>query len=259
MDLVDTHCHLTSLEHDSLEHILERATSAAVTRMVTIGASDELRSAADAVELAERYPFVWASVGIHPHDAGKTREVESLAPLAIHPKVVAIGETGLDFFRDWAPPDAQYDLFERTIAFAREHRKPLIIHSRAAGEQCYETLSRCGARDVGGVFHCYAENTEFAKRLIDLNFLVSFPGSLTFKSAHELREIAKAIPLERIMLETDAPYMAPEPFRGKPSEPAHVRTIAERLALVKGISVEEVAATTTATAMAFFALEKSSS
>ncbi len=255
MELIDSHCHLTSLTHDSLEAILARAHGAAVTRMVSIGASDGLDSAPAAVALAERYPSVWASVGIHPHDAGKTREVETLAALAKHPRVVAIGETGLDFFRDWAPVEAQYDLFERTIAFAKAMQKPLIIHSRSAGQECFETLQRCGARDVGGVFHCYAEDSEFAKRLVDLNFIVSFPGSLTFKSAEALRDTARAIPLEQIMLETDAPYMAPEPFRGKPSEPAHVRTIAERMALVKGCAVEEIAAVTTATAMRFFGME----
>ena len=255
MELVDTHCHLTSLTHGTTAEILTRAKDAFVTRCITIGASDGLKSAADALALAQANTNVWCSIGIHPHDAGKTTDIESLAAIVHEPKVVAIGETGLDFFRDWAPEDKQHDLFERTIAFAKLHKKPLIIHSRAAGEQCLETLTRLQARDVGGVFHCYGEDAEFAKRLADINFLVSFPGALTFKSAHAVREIAKAIPLEQIMLETDAPYMAPEPFRGKPSEPAHVLQIAQVMAKAKDLSLQEVARVTTATARRFYNLQ----
>ena len=254
MELVDTHCHLTSLSHGTTEEILARAQEAFVTRCVSIGASDGLNSAYEALSLAKAHKNVWCSVGIHPHDAGNTIEIETLEDIVGDSLVVAIGETGLDFYRDWAPADKQRELFERTIAFARKHKKPLIIHSRSAGEECLETLTRLQARDVGGVFHCYAENAEFAKKLADTNFLVSYPGALTFKSAHAVREIAAAIPLEQIMLETDAPYMAPEPFRGKPNEPAHVLQIAQAMAKVKDISIQEVARVTTSTAKRFYNL-----
>jgi len=252
--LIDTHCHLSTLEEPP-ETVLERAAAAGVTKVVCIGAGGGKKSAADAVSLAERLANVWATVGVHPHDAKDHSELDDLTTLAAHPKVVAVGETGLDYFRDWAPKENQIRLFTNTIAFAKNLRKPLIIHCRDAAEETFDALKKCGAADVGGVFHCYAQDAEFAKRLEEINFIVSFPGSLTFKNASALRETAKSIPLERIMLETDAPYMAPEPFRGKPSEPAHVRQIALKLAEVKGLPLEAVAAITTATARRFFGIE----
>jgi len=254
VDLIDTHCHLPAVDQAPVEEILERAAAAGVKRCVCIGASEEKKSASDAIGLAERFENVWASVGVHPHDAKSFTELSGLEELAVHPKVVAIGETGLDFFRDWAPKDNQYKLFENTIAFAKNIGKPLIIHCRDAAEETFRLLKESGASQIGGVFHCYSETAEFAKRLEEINFIVSFPGSLTFKSAHALRETAKAIPLERIMLETDAPFMAPEPFRGKPSEPAHVLQVAMKLAELKELSVQEVARRTSRTAEKFFRL-----
>ncbi|MFN8390937.1 MAG: TatD family hydrolase [Bdellovibrionota bacterium] len=252
IELIDTHCHLSTLEHSPLEEILSRAAEAHVTRYVCIGAGSVKQSASDAIALAERYEHIWASVGVHPHDAGASTDVSDLEPLAAHSRVVAVGETGLDFFRDWAPKENQQRLFENTIALARNCKKPLIIHCRDAADDCLRTLVEQRAHEVGGVFHCYAQDAEFAKRLGDINFLVSFPGSLTFKSANLLRETAKAIPLEQIMLETDAPYMAPEPYRGKPSEPAHVLKVAEKLAEVKELTLEQIAEVTTKTARTFF-------
>lgn len=228
---------------------------AGVSRVVCIGAGEGMKSAADAVSLAERFPNVWATVGVHPHDAKDHTALDGLETLAAHQKVVAIGETGLDFFRDWAPKEDQQRLFENTIAFARNLRKPLVIHCREAAEETFQTLRENKAHEIGGVFHCYAQDYRFAQRLEELDFIVSFPGSLTFKNASALRETAKAIPLERIMLETDAPYMAPEPFRGKPSEPAHVLQIAKKLAEIKELSLDAVAEKTTATACRFFGIK----
>lgn len=253
--LVDTHCHLPSLSHRPLSEIIADAVTAGVTRMICIGASVGKESAVDAVRLAETFPEVWASVGVHPHDAKDFTDLSGVDTLVTHPRVVAVGETGLDFFRDWAPRDNQYLLFEATVTLAKKHRKPLIIHSRSAGDECLEVLKRLDARDTGGVFHCYAEDTEFAKKLADINFLVSFPGSLTFKNATALRDTAKAIPLEQIMLETDAPYMAPEPFRGKPSEPMHVYQIGLVLAEVKGLSLAEIGEQTSRNAERLFGLK----
>ncbi len=254
MELIDTHCHLTELPEAELRAQLERAAAAGVTRMICIGAGYGVDAAKRAVALADRFPNIWASVGIHPHNAVDVARLPELAPLAEHPKVVAIGETGLDFFRDWSPFDLQGELFRQSIALARRVKKPLIIHCRNAAEECFETLQQNAASEVGGVFHCYSEDASFARRLEEINFRVSFPGSLTFKKAEALREIAREIPLSRIMLETDSPYMAPEPHRGKPSEPAHVRMIAEVLAAARGLSVEAIAEETSKTAEALFRL-----
>ncbi len=254
MELIDSHCHLYALEQASTEQIISNAEKAFIKEIVCIGASNGYQSATDSVTLSQKFPNVFATIGIHPHCSGKFQEIKKLEHLADNPKVVAIGETGLDFFRDWAPVENQYQVFRDTIAFAKNHKKPLIIHCRTAGEECLKVLKEEHAEHVGGVFHCFAEDAEYAKKLVDLNFIVSIPGTLTFKSATQLRETVKAIPLERIMLETDAPYMAPEPFRGKPSEPAHVLYIAKKLAEVKDISLEEVARVTTNTARKFFGI-----
>lgn len=254
MELFDTHCHLSSLKHAPLEQILADARAVAVTGMVCIGASEGEASAQAAVEIAEEHEGIWASVGIHPHDAGSYTDLSGVEHLLSRPKVVAVGETGLDFYRDWAPADMQRTLFRNTIRTAKNVNKPLIIHCRDAAEETFAILKEEGAESVGGVFHCYAEDAEFAERLTELNFIVSFPGTLTFKRAENVRAAAKAIPLERIMLETDCPYMAPEPFRGQPSEPKHVLQIAQVLAEVKGLTLEEIAAQTTANAKRLFGI-----
>ena len=252
--LVDTHCHLPYLDHRPIAEIIADAVGVGVTRMICIGAGTGKQAAVDAIALAEAHPQVWASVGVHPHDAKDFVDLDGLEQLAAHPRCVAIGETGLDFFRDWAPVENQRRLFEATISFAKSLKKPLVIHSRSAGAECLDTLRRLNAADVGGVFHCYAEDAEFAKKLADINFLVSFPGTLTFKNAQALREIAKSIPLTQIMLETDAPYMAPEPYRGKPSEPMHVHRIAQVLAETKACPLTEISAATTSNAERLFGL-----
>ena len=254
MELVDTHCHLTYANQELLSQILSNAARVGVKRFICIGAGDGITSAAQAVALADGFPDVWASIGVHPHDAEKERSLEPLEKLAEHPKVVGVGETGLDYFRDWSPFDLQLTLFRNTIAFARNHRKPLIIHCRSAAEDTLKIIREEGAREVGGVFHCYSEDGEFAKQLADENFLVSFTGNITFKKATTLREAAKNIPLSQIMLETDMPYMAPEPFRGKESEPMHVYQVALKVAEVKGVSLDEVAAKTTQNAERLFGL-----
>lgn len=252
LELTDSHCHLYSIPGENLETIIQNSLNANVTRIICVGASAELESAQTSIVLAEKFPAVWATVGIHPHDTGKCLEIKALEELCSHKKVVAIGETGLDYFRDWAPKENQLKVFKDTIALALNQKKPLVIHSRDAAEDCFDILKKQNAQEVGGVFHCYGEDAEFAKKLKDINFLVSFPGTITFKSATKLREIVKAIPLEQIMLETDAPYMAPEPYRGGHSEPKHVLQIAQKLAEIKEVSLETIAAITTRTALKFF-------
>ena len=253
LNLTDSHTHLDSeVFNEDRELCIERFLAAGVTRIITVGASQGLESARRAIALAERYPFIWATVGVHPHDARMEIDFAELEDLAGHPKVVAIGETGLDQFRDWSPFDRQQIFFERQIEIALNIKKPIIIHSRQAGELCLETLKNKGAARVGGVFHCYSENAAFAQRLSEIGFLVSFPGFITFKKQLEAREICAAIPLEQIMVETDAPYMAPEPHRGKRCEPSFVVETARCLATLKGLSLEEVAKQTTTNALKLF-------
>lgn len=255
-ELFDTHCHLDFKDFvEDQDGYVRRAAEAGVTRLVTIGASDKFDSAERAILLSERFPNVWASVGIHPHCAAIPIDISRLRELAEHSRVVAIGETGLDFFRDWAPRKDQEEWFRAQITLAKELNKPLIIHSREAGADCLAILKETKASEVGGVFHCYAENAEFAKELEKINFIVSVPGILTFKNAKTLQEAMLKIPLEQIMIETDAPFLAPVPFRGKTCESYHVVETAKALAEIKSLSFEEVAKTTTETAKRFYRVD----
>ena len=255
LGLTDSHTHLDAAEFDGdREAVIERAFSAGVTRLITIGVGGGLASAPRAIAIAEKYPQIWAAAAVHPHDAAAPVDLRQLEELARHERVVAVGETGLDFYRDWSPRDLQEKWFRAQIDLALTLNKPLIIHSREAGAQCRSILAEMRAERVGGVFHCYAEDEAFAASLLPLNFLVSFPGAVTFKKADRLREIVKAIPLDQLMVETDAPYMAPEPHRGKRCESAFVVETAKAIARVKGISIEELAAATTANALRLFRL-----
>jgi TatD DNase family protein len=254
IELFDTHTHLTDTAFDAdREEVISRALTNGVTRMVTIGIGPEAKGAYEAVALAEKYDCIWASIGIHPHDAtSDIKFLDDLKQLSKHAKVVAIGETGLDFYRDWSPVELQEKWFRLQIELALDIKKPLIIHSREAGEQCFNILKEMKASDVGGVFHCFSETTEFANRLADINFIISIPGTVTFKKAENVKAVVKDIPIERIMLETDAPYIAPVPFRGKRCESAFMLETAKVVADIKGVSLEEVAMITTNTAKNFF-------
>lgn len=252
-ELIDSHAHLDADVFDQdRDECVRRANVAGVTRILTVGAGYGAESARRAIALAERHDCVWASIGVHPHDAKLGVEVEELRALAQHPKVVAIGETGLDFCKELSPRADQFEAFERQVVLALEVRKPLIIHSRDAGNDCLALLQRMGAAAVGGVFHCYAEDAAFAGKLREINFRVSFPGTLTFKKAEIVRAVCKDIPLDQILVETDSPYMAPEPHRGKRCEPAFVALTAAHLAQVKGLPLEDVAAITTANTLKLF-------
>lgn len=256
IELIDTHAHLSApdFSHD-IDEVIKRANKNSINTIINIGAGYGLESAKNAVALAEKYDCLKASVGIHPQNATENiSELTTIRELAQHPKVVAIGETGLDYYRDWAPKDAQMQWFKAQIDLARELKKPLIIHSRDAGQDCFDTLNNLNASEVGGVFHCFAEDAEFAKKLVDINFLVSFPGTITFKKATALRMIVKNIPLEQIMVETDAPYMAPEPNRGKRCESSFMLDTAKMLADIKEKSLEEIAEITTRNAKKLFKL-----
>lgn len=259
LHLIDTHVHLDAEPFaDDREEVIDRAITDGVTRMITIGSGFGVESSARAIAIAEQHPSsVWCSVGIHPLDASTPLTDEALILLeqrALHPRVVAIGETGIDLHWNKDPLPIQEAWFINQIALARRVKKPLIVHSREAGERCIELLREHRGDEVGGVFHCFAEDASFAVRLQELNFLVSFTGVLTFKKSDATRAVAAQIPLSQLMVETDGPYMAPEPHRGKRCEPAFTRFTAASLAAVHGISLEEVAAVTTENAERLFSL-----
>lgn len=255
IEVCDSHTHLDAeVFNDDRQEVIERAFAAGVTRIITIGAGDGFDSALRAQKLAEQYDKIWASAGIHPHDAATPFDIDRLKKLAGHPRVVAIGETGLDYFRNLAPVENQKTWFAAQIDLAIELKKPIIIHSRQAGADCLEMLQQSKIAHVGGVFHCFAENAEFAHKLAKMNFLVSFPGTVTFKKAQALRDTVKDIPLEQIMVETDAPYMAPEPYRGKRCESSFVVETAKMISSVKGVTFEEAARITTSNAVKLFKL-----
>lgn len=259
MFLIDTHIHLDFDAYDAdRSALLDRARAAGVHYSISIGAGGGLASTDRALQLATTHEQIFATVGLHPHDASfdisETALRERLAKNPQERKIVAIGETGLDYFKEWSPIDAQKHWFRHQIELAKEYKLPLIVHNREAGEDCLCILRETGASEVGGVFHCYSEDAEFAATLRELNFLVSFTGVITFKKSDRVRAIIKDIPLDQIMLETDGPYMAPEPYRGQRSESAHVVQMAQVLADVKGISFEEACIATTTNAKRLFQL-----
>jgi TatD DNase family protein len=196
-------------------------------------------------QLAERHPHIYASVGVHPDYEVAEPSVEDLLALADHPKVVAIGETGLDYFRLKGNLEWQRARFRNHIRAARQIDKPLIVHTRAAAPDTLRIMKEEGAEEVGGVMHCFTESLEVARAAMEMNFFISFSGIVTFKSASALKEVARDVPLDRMLIETDSPYLAPVPHRGKTNQPAYVRHVAEEIASLRGISFEDVAEATT--------------
>ncbi|WP_459618658.1 TatD family hydrolase [Bordetella sp. 2513F-2] len=242
---VDSHCHLDfpDLAQD-LPDILDRMQANQVTHALVV--SVNLPDWPGLIELVEPHANLWASVGVHP-DAEDTPEPEpeELVRLAAHPKVVAIGETGLDYYRLSEPLDWQRDRFRRHIRAAREARLPLIIHTRASAEDTVRMLREEGAQDIGGVMHCFTESWEVARQALDLNFHISLSGIVTFKSAQVVQEVATKVPLDRLLIETDSPYLAPVPHRGKRNDPSKVVHVAEKVAELKGLPVARVAEAST--------------
>ena len=246
--LVDSHCHLDCLDvhawDNGLEGALNQARQYGVGHMLCV--SIDLEAFPDMLAIAQKHNFVSASVGVHPNvREGKDPSTEELLALADDPNIVAIGETGLDYFRSDGDLDWQRERFRQHIAAAQQCGKPLIIHNRESTEDCLKILAEQGAQAVGGVMHCFVENWEIAKRAMDLNFFISFSGIVTFKSAQELKDVAKRMPKDRILIETDSPYLAPVPHRGKPNYPAYVRHVAEYIAELRGESLDDFAEQTT--------------
>ena len=253
--LVDSHCHLDFDEFEpDRDALMQRAADAGVSMMVTIGASGPLERNHAAVALAERTDNVFATVGIHPHEASSVNEsvIETIAELARRPKVVAIGETGLDFHYDHSPRDAQRAALRRFVALAREISLPLVVHLREADDDAAAILRQERASEVGGVIHCFSSDARAARLFLDLGFHLSFSGIATFKTAGAIREAARLTPADRLLVETDAPFLAPIPFRGKRNEPALVVQTAAALAEVRGERLDQLADTTRANALRLF-------
>jgi len=253
--IIDTHCHLADKRIDpDLDSVLERAAEAGIWKIVSVGAIGTIETDRRTVEIAEKHPHVFAAIGIHPHDArGCTVErLAQLRELAKSPKVVAIGESGLDFFYQHSPQDAQEQSLRAHLALAAELGKPIVIHCRDAEERLAAIVREERLPPAGGVIHCFTGDTKAAETFLGLGFHISFSGILTFKNASKLREAARIVPAGRVMVETDAPYLAPEPYRGKPNEPAFVRRTLEVLAEVRQTDADELAAITAANSTALF-------
>jgi TatD DNase family protein len=245
--LVDSHCHLDFPDFaPDLDAIVERAAAARIARIVSI--STRVRQFDQLLAIAEQFPNVFCSVGTHPHQAHEELDVtvEELVERSRHPKVVAIGEAGLDYHYDYSPRDAQETGFRRHIAAARTTRLPLVVHAREADADIGRILEEeTGKGAFSAVLHCFTSGRELALRAIDLGLYISFTGILTFKKSDELRAIAAELPAERILVETDAPYLAPGKFRGKRNEPSYVTETAKVLAAARGVSFDQIAHQTT--------------
>ena len=254
--LVDSHAHLDSRPYtDDLDAVIERASDNGVGHILTVGC--DLESSRASVDLALRYPNIYASVGIHPHDADTvnvdvidelTRMIETVT------KVVAVGETGLDFYRDRSPRDQQKNSFRRHIQLAKDTGKPLIIHDRDAHDEVIQIMQEEKASEIGGVLHCFSGDLSMARKCVDMGFYISFAGPLTYPKNDALRNIAQNLPIDVMLVETDCPYLSPQNWRGKRCEPAYVRATAEKLAEVKGLTLEDVARITSLNAWRLFGI-----
>jgi TatD DNase family protein len=247
VSFVDSHCHLDSEQFDGdREQVIKRALAAGVERMVAIGTGNGPPDLEAGVRMADRYSCFYATVGVHPHDAGKASEdtFKRVADLLAHPKVIAIGEIGLDYHYDFSPRERQRDVFVEQLGIARHAGKPIVIHTREAWDDTISLLREHW--NGGGIMHCFSGGPAEARQALDLGFYLSFGGIVTFPKATEIQEAARIAPADRILIETDAPYLAPVPRRGKRNEPAYIVETARKLAELRGESLEDVAATTSA-------------
>ena len=244
-DLVDSHCHLNFEPLDAdLDAVLARAHERGVGYMLCVSVT--LESYNKIQSITDKYSSIFSSVGVHPNErGGRDPTAEELVELARNQRVVAIGETGLDYYRSQGDMRWQQDRFRRHIQAARVSRKPLIIHTREAAQDTLDIMRAEDAAAAGGVMHCFTESWEVARAALDLGFYISFSGIVTFANAQALREVAAKVPDDRLLIETDAPYLAPVPYRGKTNEPAFVRYVAERLAEVRGTTLDQIAGHTT--------------
>lgn len=253
---IDTHVHLNADQYEEdLQEVIDRALEAKVERMVVIGF--DRKTIERTMQLIEQYDFVYGVIGWHPVDAidCTPQDLEWIEQLASHPKIVGIGETGLDYYWDKSPKDVQQELFRKQIQLAQKINLPIVIHNRDATGDVVQILREENAASVGGVMHCFSGSVETARECIAMNFKISLGGPVTFKNARLPKEVATEIALEHLMIETDAPYLAPHPHRGKRNEPAFVPLVAEEIARLKGLTIEEIAQATTANAKNFFGID----
>ncbi|MFM1655436.1 TatD family hydrolase [Brevibacillus sp. B_LB10_24] len=239
--LIDTHAHLNAPEFaEDRDEVISRARENGVSTMINIGFNRE--TIPTCLELAERYEFIYAVIGWHPQDAKDMTDadLEWIAELTRHPKVVGLGEMGLDYYWDTSPKDVQAEVFRKQIRLARELKLPIVIHNRDAHEDVIKILREEKAEEVGGVMHCFSGSWETAKLALEMNFYISFGGPLTFKNAKKPKEVAVQVPLDRLLVETDCPYLTPHPYRGKRNESGYVRLVAEEMANLRGLSYEEM-------------------
>jgi TatD DNase family protein len=248
--LIDSHCHLDSSDFDAdRDEVIERAVEAGIKRMVAIGTGEGPPDLEAGIRIADRYPMFLATVGVHPHDAGKATEatLSRVSDLLAHPKAIAVGEIGLDYHYDFSPREAQKQVFIEQMRIAAAHRKPIVIHTREAWEDTLALIEQHWSNHhLPGVMHCFSGGEKDAARALALDFYLSFGGIITFPKSKELQKVAATAPLDRILLETDSPYLAPVPKRGKRNEPLFVGYTAQKLATLRNVSFDEIAATTTA-------------
>jgi TatD DNase family protein len=260
MELVDSHAHIDFPQFaEDRDAMLERARGAGVAALVAIGTGPGPEKLDAALPFAEQHDWIYTTVGIHPHEAKEVKQshLDDLARLSKHPKVIAWGEIGLDYFYDHSPADVQAKVFHEQMELSRAAKKPIVIHCRDAWPDCMKMLEEEWApAGLGGILHCFSSSLEDAKRGVDIGFMISFAGNSTFPKAQNLRDIAKALPIENILIETDAPYLAPVPYRGKRNEPAYVAEVAKMLASVRNLSAEEAAVVTTENFRRFFGLAR---
>ncbi|WP_046173298.1 TatD family hydrolase [Domibacillus indicus] len=254
--LFDTHVHLNADQfQEDVEEVIKRAQEAGVSKMVVVGFDRPTISRA--MELVEAYDELYAAVGWHPVDAidMTDEDLNWIEQLAAHPKVVAIGEMGLDYHWDKSPRDIQKDVFRRQIRLAKKVKLPIVIHNREATQDIVDILKEEDAGEVGGIMHCFSGSAETALECVKMNFYISLGGPVTFKNAKKPKEVAAAVPLEKLLIETDCPYLAPHPYRGKRNEPSYVKLVAEEIASLKNLSYEEVASATMENANKLFQLD----
>ena len=255
--LIDSHAHIQDKEYaGEAIAVIARAREVGVNTIIAVGGAGDMSSNTAAVALAASFADIYATVGVHPHDAKDVGEEEigTLRKLAADPKVVAIGETGLDYYYNHSPRETQRQVFSRFIHLARETKLPIVVHEREAAREAAEMLHSEGEGSLVGVIHCFTGDYDAAVRYLDMGFILSFTGIITFKNADALREVVRKVPLESMLVETDSPYLTPAPHRGKRNEPAFVRFVAETVARIKTIPLERVASVTTGNARALFHL-----
>jgi TatD DNase family protein len=253
--LFDTHAHYYDQQYDEdREETIERAKENGVGLILT--ASSDVASSVESVTLSQNYDMIYAAVGVHPHNVIDLNNniISALTDFASYPKVVAIGEIGLDYFYDNSPREAQKIWFAKQISLARNVKKPIIVHDRDAHEDTLNILKSENAKEVGGVLHCFTGSIEMARELMGLGFMISIAGPVTFKNANRLLDVVKFVPEDMLLIETDSPYLAPEPHRGKRNESAYVRLIAEKVAKIKGKPLDYIADITTSNAKRLFGI-----